>query len=121
MTKVWFTNSRSRLIWYGNPPADTASSRVLIRSDRLPEWRISQFSPMSILFSPENETYGPAGVVVICANGQTSNSPQQCQDRRSLWYSDWGYQEEGKIHICLTFNPYFDWQTQIMNEVLAEG
>ncbi|QCR07835.1 hypothetical protein [Brenneria rubrifaciens] len=51
-----FTHPSSRLIWYGNPPARAASSRVLIRSDRLSEWRVSQFLPMSILFSPENKT-----------------------------------------------------------------
>lgn len=115
-----FTHSRSRLIWYGDPPAHPHSSRVLIRSDRLPEWRISQFSHMSVLFSPENKTYGLTGTVIICANGQTHANPQQCQDRNALWYSDWGYQEDGKTHIRLTFNPYFNWQTQVMNNVLAD-
>ncbi|WP_409310081.1 alpha/beta fold hydrolase [Pectobacterium sp. B1J-3] len=116
-----FTHSRSRLIWYGNPPIPAYSSRVLVRRDRLPEWRISQFSHMSILFSPENKAYGPAGAVVICANGQANATPQQCQDRNALWYSDWGYQEKDKTHIRLTFNPYFDWQTQVMNNVLADN
>ncbi|MEE3650700.1 alpha/beta fold hydrolase [Brenneria sp. HEZEL_4_2_4] len=114
-----FTHSRSRLIWYGNPPAGSSPSRVLIRRDYLPEWRISQFSHMSILFSPDNKEYGKEGSVIVCANGQTPVSQQVCQDRNRLWYSDWGYQEEGKTHVRLTFNPYFDWQTQVMNAVLA--
>ncbi len=30
----------------------------------------------------------------------------------------WGYTEKGKIFVRLTFNPYFDRQTQVMGEVL---
>ncbi|PWC25865.1 MULTISPECIES: alpha/beta hydrolase [Brenneria] len=113
-----FTNPHSRLIWYGDRPAGARSPRVLTRSDYLPEWRISQFSHMSILFSPDNKQYGESGSIIVCANGQTPASRQICQDRNQLWYSDWGYQEEGKTHVRLTFNPYFDWQTQVMNQVL---
>lgn len=39
--------------------------------------------------------------------------------REDVWYSDWGYQEPGKTHIRLTFNPYFDWQNPIMATVLS--
>ncbi|CPR13958.1 alpha/beta fold hydrolase [Brenneria goodwinii] len=113
-----FTHPRSRLIWYGDQPAASHSSRVLVRSDYLPERRISQFSHMSMLFAPDNKEYGETGAIIICANGQSHVSQSQCQDRSKLWYSDWGYQEAGKTHVRLTFNPYFNWQTQVMNEVL---
>lgn len=113
-----FTHPSSRLIWYGDRPAGVHSSRVLVRTDSLPEWRISQFSHMSLLFSPENKEYGKTGAIVICANGQPQNDLKTCQDRSTLWYSDWGYVENGKTHVRLTFNPYFDWQNQIMTNVL---
>ncbi|GKW20189.1 lipoprotein [Pectobacterium araliae] len=113
-----FTNPRSRLIWYGDRPAGIHSSRVLVRTGSLPEWRISQLSHMSLLFSPENTEYGKTGSIIICANGQTNNDLTACADRSTLWYSDWGYVENGKTHVRLTFNPYFDWQNQIMANVL---
>ncbi|KML68791.1 alpha/beta hydrolase [Pectobacterium peruviense] len=113
-----FTNPRSRLIWYGDRPAGVHSSRVLVRTGSLPEWRISQFSHMSLLFSPENKEYGKTGAIVICANGQTNSDLTACADRSTLWYSDWGYRENGKTHVRLTFNPYLDWQNQIMANVL---
>ncbi|WP_420065254.1 alpha/beta hydrolase [Pectobacterium colocasium] len=113
-----FTHPSSRLIWYGDRPAGVHSSRVLVRTGSLPEWRISQFSHMSLLFSPENKEYGKAGAIVICANGQTNSDLAACADRSTLWYSDWGYEENGKTHVRLTFNPYFDWQNQIMANVL---
>jgi hypothetical protein len=36
-----------------------------------------------------------------------------------VWYSDWGYREAGKVHARLTFNPYFDWQLQQIQQLLA--
>ncbi|MCE9731859.1 carboxylesterase [Pectobacterium sp. IFB5596] len=118
MFDTQFTNPRSRLIWYGDRPAGIHSSRMLVRTGSLPEWRISQLSHMSLLFSPENTEYGKTGSIIICANGQTNNDLKACEDRSTLWYSDWGYIENGKTHVRLTFNPYFDWQNQIMLNVL---
>lgn len=113
-----FPHPASRLIWYGNPPAQAVSDRVLVRPDRLPEWRISQFSHMSVLFSPDNALYGRAGTLPLCSNGPTA-VPDGCQTRTDVWYADWGYQESGKTHIRLTFNPYFAWQNDVMAQVLA--
>ncbi|WP_323639233.1 alpha/beta hydrolase [Pectobacterium polonicum] len=118
MFDTQFTHPRSRLIWYGDRPAGIHSSRMLVRTGSLPEWRISQLSHMSLLFSPENTEYGKTGSIIICANGQTNNDLTACADRSTLWYSDWGYVENGKTHVRLTFNPYFDWQNQIMLNVL---
>jgi len=36
-----------------------------------------------------------------------------------VWYSDWGHREPGKAFARLTFNPYFEWQSGVMMEVLA--
>ncbi|MCL2293544.1 MAG: alpha/beta fold hydrolase [Spirochaetes bacterium] len=114
-----FTNPNSRLIWYGEiPDRMEVSSRVLVRPDYLPEWRISQFSHISILFSPENEAFGRGGSQRMCWNGQTQEDYELCLLGAEVWYSDWGFREPGKIHARLTFNPYFDWQSEIMMEVL---
>lgn len=117
-----FPHSASRVIWYGNAPAQPVSERVLVRPDRLPEWRISQFSHMSVLFSPDNPLYGRAGTLRLCSNGPSAPAASDCKRKEDVWYSDWGYQEPGKTHIRLTFNPYFDWQNQVMASVLnSEG
>lgn len=113
-----FPHPASRVIWYGNAPAQPMSERVLVRTDRLPEWRISQFSHMSVLFSPDNPLYGRTGTLRLCSNGPETPAANDCKKREDVWYSDWGYQEQGKTHIRLTFNPYFDWQNQIMASVL---
>jgi len=36
----------------------------------------------------------------------------------AVWYSDWGYREAGKVHARLTYNPYFEWQAEVMAQVL---
>lgn len=116
-----FTHPQSRLIWYGTKPDGlTDTKRVLIREDRLPEQHISQFSHMGLLFSPTNPLYGETGSLRICLNGQSESVMRACEHGAPLWYSDWGYREEGKVHARLTFNPYFDWQTSIMITVLGD-
>lgn len=117
-----FTHADSRLVWYGNPlPGSTSSSRVLVRPDALPQERISQFSHMSILFSPQNPLYGRDGSERICFNGQTDEDMTACQAGETVWYSDFDYREQGKIHARLTYNPYFDWQSQVIQDVLADA
>ncbi|WP_250462060.1 alpha/beta fold hydrolase [Microbulbifer litoralis] len=115
-----FTHPKSRLIWYGDKPEQlTENKRVLIREDHLPEHRISQFSHMGVLFSPENPLYGREGSLRICLNGMDGDERKACQDGADVWFSGWGYSEEGKVHARLTFNPYFQWQTSVMLEVLG--
>ncbi|WP_295477576.1 alpha/beta fold hydrolase [uncultured Pseudomonas sp.] len=115
-----FSHPASRLLWYGSNPAPAARSpRVLVRDDHLPQLRISQFSHMGLLFSPENPLYGAQGSQRICWNGQTPQDMARCLAGEPVWYSDWGYREPGKVHTRLTFNPYYPWQTQVMLEVLA--
>ncbi len=111
-----FPHPDSRMIWYGD--LKDPESRVLVRPDRLESLRISEFSHMSVLFSPTNPQYGREGHQRICANGQEDESSKQCEAGADVWYSDWGYTEVGKIHARLTFNPYFEWQAEIMASVL---
>jgi esterase/lipase len=116
-----FTHPGSRLIWYGDDHGQhLADSRVLVRSDRLPASRISQFSHMGLLFSPDNALYGKNGAIRLCWNGQSDAAREACEEGAPVWFSDWGYQEAGKIHARLTFNPYFEWQKEVMIQVLNE-
>lgn len=113
-----FTNPSSRLIWYGQNPVDKKrDSRILVRTDYLPELRISQFSHMSLLFSSRNKLYGAEGSLRICWNGQSEVARAICDQGAPVWFSDWGYQEEGKIHARLTYNPYFEWQSGVIGQV----
>lgn len=114
-----FTHPASRLVWYGATPARlTDTARVLVRDDKMPEFRISQFSHMGVLFSPGNALYGQQGRVRMCLNGQSAQESAACDRGAEVWYSDWGYREPGKVHARLTFNPYFDWQSDVLSAVL---
>lgn len=116
-----FTHPQSRLIWYGeNPKGLKDTERIFIRTDKVPELHISQFSHMGVLFSPANSLYGINGTLRICRNSMSEKKTNACEHESQVWYSDWGYHEEGKIHARLTFNPYFDWQTALMLETLSK-
>lgn len=117
-----FTHPASRVIWYGTPPVQAEGlSRLQVRPDNLPEERISQFSHMSVLFAPDNPLYGRKGTLLLCSNGQSEAAAQRCLQGEEVWYSDWGLLEENKIHARLTWNPWFDWQAAVMNEVVEQG
>ncbi|MGY5957172.1 alpha/beta fold hydrolase [Kosakonia sp. BK9b] len=115
-----FTHPASRVIWYGKPPAGAEGDRrILVRPDALPDERISQFSHMSVLFAPQNPLYGRKGSVMLCANGQPEAAARRCLAGETVWYSDWGLVEADKIHARLTWNPWFDWQTAVMDSVIS--
>lgn len=115
-----FTHPASRVIWYGKPPPEAAKMpRLRVKTDYLPQDRISQFSHMSVLFSPRNPLYGRKGSVLLCANGQSEEAAKRCLAGEEVWYSDWGLVEANKIHARLTWNPWFDWQTTVMDEVIS--
>lgn len=114
-----FTHPQSRMIWYGKTPDGLVdSARVIVREDSIPEQKISQFSHMGLIFSPDNALYGAQGNLRVCLNGMDAAATKACELGADVWYSDWGYREPGKIHARLTFNPYFDWQGQVMLTVL---
>ncbi|UOF22511.1 alpha/beta hydrolase [Pseudomonas syringae] len=108
---------------HGTKPEDMLDVRLeqwqqVVRKDYLPEYRISRFSHMGLLFSADNPLYGLSGSQRICWNGQSTADTAKCMAGEPVWYSDWGYTEPGKIHARLTFNPYFEWQTHVMLGVL---
>ncbi|WP_425259158.1 alpha/beta hydrolase [Rubrivivax sp. RP6-9] len=117
-----FPHPASRLVWYGRPPQrEGDDARILTQPDMLPAWRISQFSHMGVLFSPNNALYGREGTLRLCHNGHDAQATQACQQGGEIWFSEWGYSEPGKVHARLTFNPYFTWQAGVMAEVLEAG
>ncbi|UXH78386.1 alpha/beta hydrolase [Roseateles amylovorans] len=117
-----FTHPASRLVWYGShPPQGGPASRLTALPDALPAWRISQFSHMGILFSPDNPLYGQHGALKLCRNSRDEQAIAACLEGAEVWYSDWGYAEPGKVHARLTFNPYFEQLTRTMADVLAVG
>lgn len=113
-----FTHPASRMIWYGEPATSPQLPRLLVRTDHLPAQQVSRFSHMGVLFAPDNPLYGPGGSQRVCLNGQTDEDFARCRAGEPVWYSDWGYREPGKVHARLTFNPYFDWQAQVMDQVM---
>lgn len=118
-----FTSPHSKLIWYGTAlqGKTNADPRVVLKSDSVPEMRISQFSHMGLLFSPSNPLYGINGSSRICWNGQGEKEMELCERGAPVWLSDWGYIEEGRIHARLTFNPFFDLQTRLMLDVVESS
>src|SRR5690606_7510930 len=75
-----FPHPASRLIWYGSKrDGFDRDPRVLVRTDYLPELRISQFSHMGLLFAPGNALYGAAGRLRLCWNGQPDAARADCQ------------------------------------------
>ena len=114
-----FTHAASRLIWYGQGEGEVAQQRrILTRTDRIVEERISQFSHMGILFSPANPLYGRSGTLRFCRNSRNADEVARCEAGEDVWFSDWGYSEPGKIHARLTYNPYFEWQSGVIRGVL---
>lgn len=112
-----FTHEKSRFIWYGRPQKIN-DPRIRFFESRLPEKQISNFSHMSVVFSPENPFYGEHGSQKVFDNGQEDLPiPEKESD---LWYSRWGYKEENKYHVRLTWNPYFKELIQEMDSVLSQ-
>lgn len=112
-----FTHPESRLAWFGSN-LDTQDSRIEIYPGRVPEFNISNFSHMGILFAPTNSYYGQSSPYRMCRNGQTDSQKAQCEQGSEVWYSAWGYQEEGKAHARLTFNPYFEQMMKQIEQVI---
>ena len=112
-----FTHPASRLIWYGEPPKSD-DNRVSHYSGYVPEFKVSNFSHMGLLFSPQNPYYGPEGSQRICENGQNNPEYWQCLKNGEIWYSAWGLQLPGKAHARLTFNPWFGQMIDTLKGVL---
>ncbi|OPX54297.1 Esterase/lipase [Oceanospirillum multiglobuliferum] len=111
-----FTHPYKQLIWFGEKPLESANIQVL--SMRLPDQQISTGSHMSALYREDNPHYGRMGKQRICNNGQEAEQEQTCRSGAAVWYSAWGYQEAGKVHARLSWNPYFTDTMQRMEQVL---
>ena len=113
-------NPSNVLIWQGETTLN--DPRTVQYSMKLPEQRISNGSHMGLLFSPNNPYYGINGSEKICSNGQPEGFEEQCNTTNEVWYSAWGYQEDGKNHARLTYNPYFSDSMAKLDAVLnSEG
>jgi len=62
---------------------------------------------MSPLFAPSNAYYGAQGEHRMCMNSFDDDAIARCERGEEVWFSAWGYEEQGKIHARLTWNPYF--------------
>lgn len=113
-------NPNNYIVWQGEIDLlEPRSSRFSMKRDDL---RISNGSHMGLLFSPNNPYYGVNGSNVICSNGQGEEAEPLClQGSSPLWYSAWGYREEGKLHARLTYNPYFEQSMAIMDKVMSSS
>lgn len=123
-----FSHSRNTLIWYGESLAHNHGvnkEMVIAKTMKLAEHRISTASHMSPLFAPSNHYYGEQGEKIMCMNSFSKAHVRRCEDGELVWFSAWGYEEEGKIHARLTWNPYFselnEAITQVTSIVKAQG
>ncbi len=111
-----FTHSRSRLIWFGNR-AKFKDHRVLVWDPKVPEFNVSNYSHMGLLFKVDNAYYGYKSGFRICGNGQSDENYLKCIKGEEIWFSAWGYQDSTKPHARLTFNPKFENMMQIFDHV----
>lgn len=75
-------NPQSRILWYGNEKTvqklAASDTRVIVRTDVVPEYRIRSFSHMGMLYRPENPKYGAAGSDRICRKEGEKASGRFC-------------------------------------------
>jgi len=116
-----FTNKSSRLLWFGNKNSHIDDERVAIYQAKFPNQRISNFSHMSMLYEPDNYYYGRDGEHRICDEGPNTKSGYLCATSEKVWYSAFGYHEEGKIYARLTYNPSFNIITDQIKSVFASA
>ena len=100
-----FSHASSRMIWYGESGSDQPNITSL--SMKLDAHKISTGSHMSPLFTPSNPYYGVNGERRMCANSFDDDATERCEAGEEVWFSAWGYEEDGKIHARLTWNPYY--------------
>ncbi len=79
-----FSNPASRLIWYGDLPARAANTpRVEARKDYLPEYRISRFSHMGLLFFSGQSALRPIGQPAYLLERPEHGRHRQVHGRRA--------------------------------------
>ncbi|MBE1300874.1 MAG: phospholipase [Alteromonadaceae bacterium] len=114
-----FQNHKNNLVWYGNA-ADYSSDHEyeIYFSMALDQQQISTGSHVSPLFAPNNKYYGRTGERRMCQTKFKKEEPLFCpKPKADVWYAAWGYQEEGKKHTRLTWNPYYSELEQILQRI----
>lgn len=99
-----FLNKNNKLIFYGKEKTNLKNE--VFYNSYIKEKRISNFSHTSLLFSKDNYYYGEEGEYLMLDNGQKEVDKKP--KRNEVWYSSYGYIEEGKYHARLIWNPYFE-------------
>ncbi|GAM55516.1 lysophospholipase [Vibrio ishigakensis] len=110
-----FTHPNNQLLWYGESEVALPSATSL--SMKIDSMQISTGSHMSPLFAPSNDYYGKNGEYRMCLNSMDKESTTFCEQGGDVWWSAWGYEEEGKVHARLTWNPYYQELTQSLATV----
>lgn len=114
-------NPYSKIIWYGKLPEGSYSSKVISRTDYLPQLRIKSFAHMSLPFSPDNVWYGKDGKFRYCRNSSSAQDVKNCREDPDVWYGAWGTHDGEHSFARLTFNPYFTWQSEQILKVLSSA
>lgn len=114
-----FENPANQLLWYGESISTHPSETTLTM--KLESMQISTGSHMSPLFAPSNTYYGQNGEYRMCMNSMDDEATLFCEQGGEVWWSAWGYQEEGKVHARLTWNPYYQQLTQSLAELTGNS
>ncbi|AYV22747.1 alpha/beta hydrolase [Vibrio mediterranei] len=115
--KQRFTHPSNQLLWYGE--SNIGQETVTVSSMKLDGLRISTASHMSPLFAPSNAYYGQDATYTMCMNSMDSDAVAYCEKGGEVWLSAWGYEEEGKVHARLTWNPYYQSLEKAMLEIAS--
>ena len=118
-----FTSPQTRFFWYGSTAGlgkSLGDTRIIVRTDQIPEDRITSFSHMSMTYSPENPEYGRRGRSRICttSNSRRSGYSYEACRKGPVDYGAWGDERRGLIRARLTFNSYFDEQQEVIQAVM---
>lgn len=116
------THEKSRLLLYSTTPSQQADSRILERNAYFPEQSIDHFSHRSLLFSATNPHYGTAG-----------DYPRASHPMSGIRYGAYVgilgqyYHLLHHLHLTseirqeLTYNPDFDFLSQMLIEFVQTG
>ncbi len=118
-----FTNARSHFVWYGDTlPEGTVASdkRLSVFTDYLPKYKIRSFSHLGLVYSPDNPYYGKKGTERFCLRDQDEKLLQYCRDNRYVWYGSWRENRDDHPYARLTFNPYFDYQINLIEQTFED-
>ena len=114
-----FTHQGNHLIWLGENdlPMPNTTRFSMNRTDL----HIINGSHMGLLYSPNNTEYGVGGSITICNNGQSEKQEIACERGDNIWFSSYGWEEDGKTLARLTYNPYFEQSMAELDRVMKSS